>query len=168
MPNQMKTPPEENIFAQAEKLLGKSPDDELRAILEALGKWPIPPFGPEELTIYLEDKPRGFCLVFDDSSTVQHPVAANKPPQTPIFVGCFFYAEGVDGYHAFKGALPYGISWSDNASSMVSKIGPPKHEIKNKKTGLLSSHRWQIGQWMLTARYTGGGSAIRHLHLGII
>jgi hypothetical protein len=165
----MKMPDTEDMFASVERLLGRTPDDnELRSFLQQLGKWPVPEFGPEELTIYLEDKARGFCLVFDDSATVRHPIAANKSPQTAIFVGCFFYSEGVDGYHAFTGSLPYGITWSDNSTTTVSKIGPPKHEIKNKNTGLLSSHRWQVGQWMLTVRYKGGGSSIRHIHLGII
>jgi hypothetical protein len=150
-------------------LLGRTPDDsELHELLATLGNWPLRAFGPEELSIYLHDKVRGFCLVFDDSTTVRHPVASGKPAQTPIFVGAFFYAEGVDGYHAYAGAMPYGIGWSDTAKSLVSKIGPPKFEIKNKQTGQLRSHRWPAGQWMLTALYGGGGTSIKHMHLGII
>ena len=44
--------------------------------------WPLPDFEDEEFTIYLEDKPRGFCLVFDDSSTVQHKTAASEREDT--------------------------------------------------------------------------------------
>lgn len=165
----MKTMPIKDLFASADQLLGRTPDDtELRTLLQSLGMWPLPAFGPEELSIYLEDRARGFCLEFRDSSSVRHPVAAGKPAQTPIFEGVFFYAEGVDGYRAYVGTFPYGITWSDTAASLPSKVGPPKHEIKNKKTGLLSSHRWSAGRWNLTARYRGGGVSIKHLHLGII
>lgn len=164
----MKAVSVKDLFSFTQALLGRTSNDhELRSILEGLGKWPIPAFGPEELTLYLADKSQGFCLVFDDGSTVKHAVAAGKGSQTPIFVGGFFYAEGVDEYHAFSGTLPNGIVWSDSASSLLSKMGPPKHEITNKKTGALSSHRWPLGQWMLTARYAGGGSSIKHLHLGL-
>jgi hypothetical protein len=164
----MKTPPTQDLFASAERLLGRTPDDgELQKFLEDLRKWPLPAFGPEELSIYLADKDQGFCLQFDDSSTIQHPVAAGKVAETPLFVRCFFYAEGVEEYHAFSGTLPNGITWSDNATSLVSKIGLPKHEIKSKKTGKLTGHRWARGQWMLTASYKRDGAFLEYLDLGI-
>jgi hypothetical protein len=163
----MKASATEDMFASVERLLGRTPDDnELRLFLEGLGKWPIPAFGEEELTIYLGDKARGYNLVFDDSSTVRHPVAAGKSPETPILVTCFFYNEGVEGYHAFTGTLPNGITWSDSADSLVAKIGPPKHEIKYGTT--LSAHRWSKGQWMLTASYQRNGAFVEYLDLGII
>lgn len=165
----MKKSPMKDLFASSERLLGRTPDDtELQAFLGALGMWPLPDFEPEELTIYLEDKDRGFCLMFDDSSSVQHPVAAGKPAETPIFVSAYFYAEGVEEYHAFAGTLPYGIIWSDTANSLVSKMGPPKHEIKTKSDGRLSAHVWPAGQWWLTASYVGGGSSIDYLYLNIL
>ena len=114
-----KTLPMKDLSGSAERLLGRTPDDpELQTFLKTLGRWPLPPFGPEELTIYW-DKALGFCLVFDDSSTVKHSIAAGNQAGTPIFVGTFFYAEGVDGYHAYAGPLPYGITWSDTANSLV-------------------------------------------------
>jgi hypothetical protein len=164
----MKPSPVKDLFASAEKVLGQTPDDaDLQALLKKLGKWPLPYFGPEELTIYIEDHAHGFCLTFDDSSGLQHPVSAGKKPGTPIFVRAFFYAEGVDEYHAYKGPLPKGMTWSDTAASMVAKMGVPKHEIKNKKTGQLSSHVWPIGSWMFTARYTNNGASINHVVLAI-
>ena len=164
----MKKMPTSDVFAATARLLGQAPDDpDLRMFLESLGKWPLPAFGPEELSIYVEDKTRGFSLEFRDSSSLKHPIAAGKPPQTPVFESAFFYAEGVDGYHAYAGMLPHGITWADTATSIMSKMGSPKHEIKNKKTGLLTSHRWPEGQWMLGARYGGGGTSIKHLHIGI-
>jgi hypothetical protein len=157
-----------DLFAAAEPLFGRAPDDaELQSFLNAVGKWPVPAFGPEEFSLYVADKPRGFCLLFEDAETVKHPDAAGKPARTPIFIGCFFYNEGVDGYQAFAGALPLGITWADTASSLVSKLGPPDSEIKSKKTGLVTSHGWPAGRLLLTVAYRGGGSSIRHIYVGI-
>jgi len=165
----MKTSPINDIFASAERLLGRTSDDpELKILLQALGFWPLPEFESEESSIYLEDEARGFCLVFDDSSSLEHPLAAGKPPGTPIFRNVFLYSEGVGDYHAYKGTLPHGITWSDTANTLVAKMGPPKNEIKNKKTGKLSAHRWPAGRWMLTASYGGGGSSLNRLNLDIL
>jgi hypothetical protein len=158
----------DTLFESVERLLGRTPENpELQTLLEALDMWPLPDFEDEELTIYLEDKPRGFCLVFDESSSVQHPVAAGKPAGTPIFVGTFLYNEDVEDYRAFRGKLPHGITWADNAESLVAKLGPPKREIRNKRDGKLSAHGWPCGQWWLTASYVGGGSSMDHLDLNI-
>jgi hypothetical protein len=158
-----------NLFSAAEPLFGRTPDDaELQSFLSALGKWPIPEFGAEDFYLYIPDKAQGYCLFFEDADILKHPAAAGKPPRTPILVGCFFYNEGVDEYHAFAGALPLGITWADTASSLVSKLGPPKNEIKNKKTGLLSSHRWPAGQLLVSAVYRGGGTSIKHIYVGIV
>lgn len=158
----------DDLYSAVDRLLGRTPDDaEMQAFLSALGHWPLQVLGPEDFNIYLEDEARGFCLLFEDCSVVPHPLAASKPAETPIFTGCFFYAEGVEGYHAYAGALPYGITWSDTASSLVSKLGPPKNEMKSKRTGLLIAHRWPAGQWLLTARYSAGGSSLGHLYVGI-
>ena len=164
----MPTAPLIDVFASAERLLGRTPSDpELRKLLVSLGRWPLPEFESEEVSIYLEDQARGFCLVFDDSSSLEDPIAAGEQPGTPIFVSAFFYAEGVDGYHAYAAPLPHGITWSDTASSLLSKMGPPKHEIKSKKTGLLSAHVWAYGRWALTASYPAGGTSPDHLSLAI-
>jgi hypothetical protein len=158
----------DDLFPTAEPLFGRTPDDpDLQAFLMAVGKWPVPPFGDEELIMYLEDKPRGFALVIEDAGTVKHPAAEGLAAQTPLFTACFFFAEGVEGYQAFPGKIPSGIVWSDNASSLVAKLGPPKNDIKNKKTGALQAHRWPAGTLLLTARYLGGGTSLRHVYLGI-
>jgi len=164
----MTTSPLGDVYSAVDRLLGRTPDDaELQSFLSALGYWPLQVLGPEDFNLYLEDKARGFCLLFEDCSVVPHPLAAGKPAGTLIFAGCFFYAEGVEGYHAYAGALPYGITWSDTASSIVAKLGPPKNEIKSKRTGVLMAHRWQAGQWLLTASYHAGGSSLEHLYVGI-
>jgi hypothetical protein len=157
-----------DLYTAVDRLLGRTPDDaELQAFLSALSYWPLQVLGPEDFRIYLEDKARGFCLLFEDCSVVPHPLATGKAAKTPIFTGCFFYAEGVEGYHAYKGVLPYGITWSDTASSLVSTLGPTESEIKSKRTSMLTAHVWPAGQWFLTASYLAGGSSLKHLYVGI-
>lgn len=157
----------DDIYSVVEQLLGKTPDDaELQSFLVAIGKWPLSAFGPEDLSIYLEDKRLGYCLLFEDCSTVRHPLATDKVAETPIFVGCFFYSEGVDGYRAYAGKLPSSITWFDTPNTLVYKLGTPMNEIMNKKTGALLGHRWQAGQWLLSASYSGG-EKLKHLYLGI-
>ena len=163
----MKTFRLEDLFSIVDSLLGRTPDDlELQSFLTALGNWPLPDFEEEEFTIYLEDKARGFCLLFEDCSAVRHPLASGKPEKMPIFIGCFFYAEGVDEYSMFKGTLPENIVWSDDSTSLVAKLGVPNNEIINKKTGRLMAHRWSVKQWLLTASYDSGGF-LQELYLGI-
>lgn len=164
----MRTSTTKDVFPQVEQLLGRTPDDmELETFLKSLGMWPLPSFEPEEFRIYLEDKERGFCLVFKDCSTVQHPSTVGKPAETPVLACVFLYAEDVDGYHAYMGALPLGIIWSDTASLLVAKNGPPKQEIRNKTTGKLNAQRWPVGPWMLTVGYIGDGASIDRIDLGI-
>jgi len=156
------------LFKRAELLLGRTPDDpELQGFLKKLQMWPVPAFEEDELTVYLENKALGFCLVFDDSSTVKHESAAGKTPGTPLFVTTFLYAEGVEGYHKFPGELPNGIAWSDSAAAVVAKLGPPKREIKNKRDGRLTAHAWPFGSWWMTVGYIGGGTSIDRIDLNI-
>lgn len=129
-------------------------DAALREFLEALGHWPLPRFKSDESTLYVEDKPRGFCLL------------VRKAAQAAVLDGCFCYAEGVDDYRAFAGALPLGITWSDSAASLVTRLGEPMHEIKNKKTGKLSSQFWRLTDTCeVSAVYVGGGERLKHVYV---
>ncbi len=158
----------ENLFPSIEPLFGRTADDlDLQAVLKAMGRWPLPEFEPEEFVIFLEDKEHGFCLEFDDTQTAKLPGSKDKPPRTAIFRGCFFFAEGYENYHAFSGSLPCSIVWTDTASSLVTKLGTPKNEIMNKKTGILNAHRWAMDGWMLTASYRNGGSFLRRIYAGV-
>jgi len=157
-----------DLFKTVEPLFGRTlKDGDLEALLKDLEKWPVPPFGDEDFVIFQGDKTLGYDLVFDDAETVKIPEVTEKTPRTHLLVGCFFFNEGFDGNQAFPGHLPWGIAWSDNAASLVSKFGPPMNEIMNKKTGLLNSHRWKSGRILLTARYIGGGTSLRQIYVGI-
>lgn len=135
-----------DLYSVVDGLLGRPPEDaELQSFLEALGHWPLT-LGPEDILRYLAHQDRGFCLLFMDASGHPHPVARGKPPRTPIFKGCFFYAEGVEECRAFAGALPNGITWSDTATTLLAKLGPPKNAIISRKRGVLTSHFWTMGQ----------------------
>jgi len=157
-----------DILTTSERLLGRSADDsELQSFLNTLNMWPLSPFGTDEFRIYAEDKDRGICLLFKDSATIKHQVAANKIPGTPIFSSIFFYADGVEGYHAYSGQLPLGINWIDTVSRLVSRLGAPQHEIRNNKTGQLRAQKWPLGHLSVTVVYVAGGSSIERVDLGL-
>lgn len=158
----------QNLFKNAEPLLGiAATDSKLQAFLGSLGHWPLPKFASDEFIIYLENKPLGYCLKLDDAETVKNPIAAGIPKRTPVLVGCFFFTEGADDNQQFPGDLPKGIVWSDPPSAVLAKMGPPKFEFKNKTTGVLSTHRWDCGQWELSAKYRDDGLTLRHLYAGL-
>ena len=162
-----KTFPVDDIAPTVIRLAGRTPDDpELRTFLSAIGSWPLAPFPADEFDVYFEDKVRGFSLSFQDAATLKHPAAAGKPSRTPIFVGGFFYSQGKDGYQQFKGALPHGIAWAESPDSLAAKLGAPKFNITNKKTGNLQAYRWEIDGQMLSANFKNDGS-IGHVYVGI-
>ena len=48
----------------------------------------------------------------------------------------------------------------------MSKLGPPKFTINNKKTGALQAYRWAIEGRMLSANFKSDGS-IGHVFVGV-
>lgn len=164
----MATANKNDIFADVDRLLGRTRDDrEFQGFLATLGYWPLGEMGPEDLSMFIENRGLGYCLVLENCSTVPHPLAAGKPDDMLIFAGCFFYPEGEEGYHSYVGRLPADISWSDTSESLTARLGTPKNVITNKKTGNLTAHRWPLGQWLLTASYRGGGKELKRIYVGI-
>jgi hypothetical protein len=49
-----------------------------------------------------------------------------------------FYAEGVDGFHRYKGKLPYDIQWHMNNVDIVKKFGEPEGKPKPNLQGLMN------------------------------
>ena len=140
-------------------------DAELRGFVEGLGHWPLPRFpGGEDL--YIGRKDRGYCLVFR-----QVKASAGGKGYTAQLSGVFLHSAGDEENRAFDQAMPMGITWSDTASSLVSRLGPPSNEIKNKKTGMLSSHRWKAddgSRRYVSVSYGQDGAVIRRLYLGVL
>jgi len=161
----------QNLFPTAAPLFGRTADDpDLKAFLTDLKMWPLPELDEDEIEIYHDDEKRGFCLYFVQAERVKVkvPALAGKPGDTLVFVGCFFYADGVNDHLAFRGAMPLDITWSDTASSLVARLGAPKAEIKNKKTGVLTTHRWNAPQPIMQTSYDSGGNALEEVYVGII
>lgn len=158
----------ETLFERAEPLFGLAiTDSKVQALLADLGHWPAPELPAEEFIVYIEDKPLGYCLKLDDAATVKNPIVAGLAPRTRVFVGCFFFSEGIDGYKQFAGRLPHGIAWSDDPQAVLKKVGQPKFEFKNKTTGVLSTHRWDCGAWHLTVKYRDDGKSVRHINVDL-
>ncbi len=158
-----------NLYDTIAPLFGRTPEDpEVAAVLGTLAELPFRGLDSDEFSRYIAKRAEGFCLLFEDADTVRHPTAQGKAPKTPIFTGCFFYPEGVDGYSEFIGSLPDGILWADNAATLAAKLGTPKNEILNKKTGLLKAHRWSRGELLLTASYQADASSLHHIYVGIV
>ena len=158
-----------NLYDTIAPLLGRTPaDPELAAVLGALGELPFRGLASDEFSRYIAKKQDGHCLLFEDAETVRHPAAQGKARKTPVFTGCFFYPGGVDEYAQFTGVLPEGILWTDTAATLLAKLGAPKNEIMNKKTGRLKAHRWSKGELLLTASYKTDASALHHIYMGIV
>lgn len=152
---------ESTLTGDLETHIGKRiTDAPVRAWLEALGVWPVTPFGPGENEVYVDDKERGFCL------TVRR---TDADPQTAHVSGCFFHREGDEGHRGFAHAMPLGITFGDDAAQLVARIGAPKFEHKNKKTGKLTGHRWQNDETnMVSASYKDDGRVLAHVYRGIL
>ena len=43
-----------------------------------------------------------------------------------MLTAAFLYAEGADGFSAFRGKLPHGLTLSDPRGDVESKLGPPE------------------------------------------
>jgi hypothetical protein len=158
-----------NLYNTIAPLFGRTPEDaELAAVLGPLGELPFQGLASDEFSRYVTKKADGFCFLFEDAETVRHPVAQGKARKTPVFTGCFFYPDGVDEYSQFTGSLPEGILWTDTAATLLSKLGTPKNEILNKKTGRVKAHRWNKGNLLLTASYKADASSLHHLYIGIV
>lgn len=133
-------------------------ESEVRQWLASLGLWPLPYFGTEN-QIYVPEKPRGFCLTFRRATP-------SKP--APWLSGCFFYAEGEEGYAAFPHRLPLGITWQDDAASLVARLGAPTVEHKNKRTGRLLGHRWNADKHNMTSASYDAEGHVRHVYRGTL
>jgi hypothetical protein len=156
----------DSISSSVLHLAGRIPTDpELMAFLSAVGAWPLDDFPPDEFNIYFEDKALGFCLLFEDAAIVRNPIAIGKPARTPIFVGCYYYSQGKDGYQQFMGSLPFGVDWIDTPISILAKLGTAKKNILNQKTGQLIAHRWEIDGLLLTVGYKN--DVIEDVYVGI-
>ena len=159
----------QNLFATAAPLFGRPADDpDLKVFLTGLKMWPLPKLDEDDIEIYHDDEKRGFCLYFVQAERVKLPALAGKPGDTLVFVGCFFYADGVDDHLSFRGAMPLDITWSDTASSLVARLGAPKGEFKSKKTGALTAHRWNAPQPILSTSYDSGGNKLNEVYVGIL
>jgi hypothetical protein len=147
--------------------LGAAADDPgLRALLESLGHWPVPKFKSDERYVYLEDKPRGFCLYFKEGERA--PGAKSGPA---VLDGIFWYSEGKDGYRGYTHPMPMGITWADSAATLPPRLGAPDREMKNKATGLLSSHRWLApddARRYVTVSYKNDGAVITLVFAGLL
>jgi len=155
-----------DVYAGIGPALGKTPNDPpVQSFLRSIGHWPLPELEEDEFDLNIEDEARGFSLAFEDGANLPPSIEA-KPAGTLVLCGCFFYAEGADDYQQYGGPLPQGITWSDTPASLVAKLGPPKNEMRNKKTGELDAHRWALGeQRLLTASYNG--DELENLYIGI-
>lgn len=157
-----------NLFTHIEKLFGETPNNkELAAILAWMGHSKFPKFKAEEWDIYLSKKPLGFSFVFDDAEMVLHDCAKGKAPRTPIFTGCFFYPEGEEGFKEYTGKLPFGVTWSDTATTLQKKLKEKAKPIVSKATGALQGHIWSIGGLRLTASYQKDQSSLANILVGL-
>jgi hypothetical protein len=115
--------------------------------------------------LYVEDKPRGFCLVFSEAQQL-----SDGKSRVPQLSGCFLYSKGKDGYRAFVHPMPKGITWKDSAASLQTKLGKPAFEYRDKKSGNLTGQRWQdrdSAKPYLTVGYVKNGAAIDDVYIGI-
>ena len=150
----------DELCATVLRLLGRTPDDpDLQRFLSAVGCWPIPAFAEERFTYSFEDQQRGFALTFQDAATLP---AENKipgvPARTPVFIGAVLYSEGKDDYHQFAGKIPGGATWADTPSALETKLGPPKHVVKNTKTGALMGYRWAMEGHIFATAFRKNGT----------
>ena len=148
-----------SLSADVDRFVGRHvAEGDVRLWLESLGLWPLPYFGTEG-EVYVAEKARGFCLTFR---------RATEAKPAPWLSGCFFYAEGEDEYAAFQHELPLGITWKDDATSLVARLGAPTFEHKSKKTGRLLGHRWRANERnMVSASYDADGR-VRHVYRGTL
>jgi hypothetical protein len=144
--------------AALEKLCGRPAEDsEVKAWVAGLGMRLGEPddFG----TVYADNLERGFCLSFAADDDAGGALALK---------GCHLYSEGHEEHRAFAHPLPLGITWQDTAASLA-RLGAPSAEIKNKKTGRLSSHRWWLDEATrkyVSVSYADGGTRIDVIFVG--
>jgi hypothetical protein len=155
----------DEFCAKTMSLMGHTArDTDLQTFLAALKLWPLPRW-KDVWDLYVEDKPRGFCLVFSEAENLS--VGRSRVPKLS---GCFLYSKGKDGYRAFLHPMPKGITWTDSAASLHAKLGKPGYEYRDKKSGALTGHRWQDrdpAKPYLAVGYVKDGTAIDDVYIGI-
>lgn len=150
-------------------LLGRPAEDsEVIELLGTLNNLPFPGFKEDEFSLFIENKPHGFCLLFQDAEVLNNDFATSKKSRLPILSACYFYPGGIEGFEKFTGPLPLDIAWEDNAASLIQSLGPHKSEIIDKKTGLVTSRRWTDDNYILIIKFKDGGNSIRHIFHGLI
>lgn len=165
----MNTTTLKNLYSASRSVLGLTPDDQrLQEFLDDLDMWPLPEFEEDESSIYPDNEKKGFFLELKDCAETNHPLAKGKPSGVPIFISCSIYPEGIEGYSAYVGTMPYGIAWSDSASDVVKKMGrAPANEIIDKPSGKLTTQIWDVDVGPFTVCYSLSGG-IRRIYWGII
>jgi hypothetical protein len=141
----------ENLTEVAERLLGKRADTlELKTTLSDLGANELQ-IDPDDGSAYVKCPQYGFSLLFRDPARIKNPVYSSLPRDVPIFMNCFYYSEGHEGYKQFPGPLPRGLAFSDARSAVEQKLGPPSWQ--RKKEGRIVADRWDSDSRSLHVTY---------------
>jgi hypothetical protein len=121
-------------------------DPELAALLKAL---PAP--WRSVYIAFVELKPDGLCLVFNDAEHLAGRAARDGAPLK--LVSLHVYGREQDGYAPFRGGLPDGFSFDASREEIAELVGPPERYGGNGR---------QIPFWARFAR----GSILVHLTYG--
>jgi hypothetical protein len=104
----------------------RNSDRELNEFLTQFGKKPR--FDIDETHIaYLEYRKYGFCLYFKEQETFETGKEETREGGFRVSA-LMFYAEKFEGYKAFKGDLPFNISFSDSRTVVRKALGKPAVE----------------------------------------
>jgi hypothetical protein len=156
----------DNFTETVDKLLGKPVDSpEVKVFLVNLDATENLEIDPDDGTAYISREELGFSLLFKEAGWIKNPSYASLPKNTLVFVSCFYYAEGHEGYRQFSGELPRGLSFSDSRDDVHKKLGPPSWQ--RERNGRVISEKWVFGDRSLHVTYSRNTGKIAVIVFGI-
>ncbi|KAA0079281.1 hypothetical protein [Trinickia soli] len=117
----------------------------------------------DEWVSYSFFRQQGFALSFCDGAFYRDD-EANFGDQKILTTVLFYNDENYYHHKNYRGDLPYDISFSDDHTAVVARLGLPQWKFVNHRHVVCA--RWDVGHYWILTFYNLTGSGIKHLQVG--
>lgn len=101
-----------------------------------------------EYRAYYEKENDGFSLMFTDEAMFLNKSSQPVGKGPLYFSGILLYAEGKEEFSQYKGALPHGLTFNDDITSIENKLGQSSWQRK-RDDGSLIAKRWDLDDFRI-------------------
>jgi hypothetical protein len=93
--------------------------------------------------------PHGLTIRFERPEALRDGASLSAAPDDLLASVIFFYPPGTDGYAAYSGELPFGLTFDEPRASMWARLGPPASGSEKSKV-----NRWDFDRDFVAVDFT--------------